>query len=163
MMLEIRRLDPAYDKHRFEASYFWLENSPVWRQHTEAVFGTLNYGEYMAVRWAENRIDIGIFVDGGYCAKVTLHLIAKNTYEVSLESMRATSPEAIVLAGLSIRDQLFGVYGAQVAIAWVPRWAKGVQAILRAVGFNCDGVTMLRGECRGRTIEWERFSIERHE
>lgn len=161
MSLEIRRLDPAYDKWRYEASYFWLENSPVWRQHTEAVFGTLDYDEYMAARWGEKRIDIGIFADNAYIAKVVLHLVAKNTYEVSLESMRTAPIDAVITAGLSIRDQLFGQYGAQVAFAWVPRWAKSVQAILCAIGFSSDGVTMLRGTCRGRVIEWQRFSIRR--
>lgn len=161
MINEIRRLHPADDHRLFMCSYHWITDSPVWRQHTEAVFGTLDFDQYMSAAWEESRIDIGIWSDGAYNAKVALHLVAKNTYEVSLESDRSTSSDAIIAAGLSIRDQLFGQYGAESVFAWVPRWARGVQAILLAIGFRADGVTMLRGQCRGRTIEWLRFSIGR--
>lgn len=161
MTLEIRRLDPTNDQWLLQASYSWLNNSPTWRQHAEAVFGTLDRAEYMAAHHNERRIDIGVFAGKYYLAKITFHLVAKNIYEVSLESDRSTPPDAIILAGLSIRAQLFGQYGATAVFAWVPRWARGVQAILYAIGFRADGVIMLKGQCRGRTIEWERFSIGR--
>lgn len=160
-LLSIRRLDPTADYRLFEWAFGWLHESPTWRQHSEAVFGTLDFDEYLAAAQDEKRIDIGIFDEDYFAAKVVLHLVAKNTYEVSLESNRATLHSLIAAAGLSIRDQLFGQYGAEAVFAWVPRWAKGVQAILRAIGFSPDHVSMLRGTCRGRTIEWLRFSIGR--
>lgn len=160
MSLEIRRLDPATDTALFEQSFGWLAGSPSWRQYTESVFGTLDHTEYMAARLDERRIDIGIFADDVFIAKVALHLVAKSTYEVSLEAMRTADPAIIAQAGQLIRDQLFDVYGAQSVFAWVPRWAKSVQSILTAIGFENSGVIMLRGTCRGRLIEWLRFSLK---
>lgn len=157
--MEIRRLHPTVDLPLFEQSFEWLVTSPKWRRHVEAVFGTLNREEYLLTRWAETRIDIGVFDGPDYIAKVALHITAKHTYEVSLEARRDANPAVIIDAGCAIRDQLFGLYGAQLAYAWVPRWAKSIQAILTAIGFQDLGISMLRGVCRGRLIEWEQFSI----
>lgn len=160
MSIAIRRLDPTADQAFYRWSFAWLASSPAWRQHTEAVFGTLNQAEYLQTASNERRLDIGVMDGPLFVAKVALHLVAKHTYEVSLEADRNASPAAIINAGVLIRDQLFGEYGARCVFAWVPRWAKGVQRILLAIGFRNSHVTMLRGTCRGRVIEWLRFSIE---
>lgn len=160
MNVAIRRLDPVADQALYRWAFNWLAESPIWRQYTEEVFGTLDLAEYMAARLDERRIDIGV-VDGPlFIAKVALHLTARHTYEVSLEAARTANPVAIVTAGQLIRDQLFGEYGAQSVFAWVPRWARGVQSILKAIGFHDNHVTMMRGTCRGKVIEWLSFSIE---
>ena len=159
MTLGIRRLHPAYDRQLFEHSFSWLRNSPTGRRQTEDVFGTLDREEYLAAATDERRIDIGVFADKYFFAKVTLHLTARRTYEVSLEADRNAPVEGIVLAGQLIRAQLFGLYGAQLVFAWVPRWAKGVQAILTTIGFQPTGVTMLHGTSRGRLIEWVQFTL----
>lgn len=159
--LDIRRLDPTNDQWLFRASYNWLVNSPTWRRHAEEVFGTLDAGEYMAASLDERRIDIGVWANDTYTAKVALHLTAKHTYEVSLEAARWTDPTTIIQAGQAIRDQLFGNYSAQLVYAWVPRWARGAKAILTSIGFLPDNVIMARGTARGRLIEWDRYSLRR--
>lgn len=159
--LAINRLDPINDARMFAESFAWLKDSPTWRQHTEDVFGTLNAAAYMDARLDERRLDIAVFSGQDYVAKVTLHLTAKNTYEVSLEARRRANPAIIVEAGRLIRDQLFGLYNAELVYAWVPRWARGVKQILESVGFGPDHVIMARGTARGRLIEWERYSLRK--
>ena len=161
MNLAIRRIDPMQDGPLIEHSFSWLLNSPVWRQQTEDVFGTLDYQDYIVAHNNERRIDIAVFEGKYHRAVVTLHLVAKNTYEVSLQADRKARPDVIIAAGCLIRDQLFGLYQAQLVYAWVPRWAKGVKAILTAVGFLPDCVTMARGTARRRLIEWDRYSLRR--
>lgn len=159
MTLEIGRLEPHLDRGLFWTSYHWLKSSPPWRQDTEAVFGTLDREEYMKARWADNRIDIGVFDDGAYIAKVALHLVAKNIYEVSLEAMRTADPAVIIEAGRLIRDQLFGWYGAEQAAMWILARHAGMKAIARAIGFVFTGVTMLRRTPAGRVMEWQLFTL----
>ena len=171
MTIAIRRLDPTTDQAFYRWAFSWLADSPLWRQHTEAVFGTLDQAEYLqAARsdrsrrpvepGSDRRLDIGVMDGPVFVAKVALHLTAKHTYEVSLEAARGVNPAAIITAGLLIRDRLFGEYHARSVFAWVPRWASGVRRVLAAIGFHNSCVSMLRGTCRGRTIEWLRFSLE---
>lgn len=160
MSIGIKRLNYTTDQALYRWAFSWLEDSPDWRRHTEAVFGTLDRSEYLQAARNDHRIDIGV-VDGPlFIAKVALHLIAKHTYEVSLEAARGANTATIITAGMLIRDQLFGQYGARCVFAWVPRWAKGVQQVLLAIGFHDTYVSMLKGTCRNRVIEWLRFSIE---
>lgn len=159
MTLEIHRIDPARDYELFEESYRWLKTSPRWRRDTEAVFGTLDYGEYLAASHRPGRVDIGVF-DGNLVAKVALHLVAKNTYEVSLESMRTANSAVIVEAGRLIRDQLFGWYSAELAVMWILTRHTGMQRIANAIGFQPTGVSMLRRTPAGRVMEWQLFSLE---
>lgn len=161
MTLAIRRLDPIADQAIYRWSYNWLVDSPRWRQQAESVFGTMELNEYLYSRLVDTRLDIGIFTDGIFVAKIALHLTAKHTYEVSLEAARGTDSAVIIAAGLAIRDQLFGEYGAECVYAWVPRWAKGVVAILTSIGFTDDCVTMARGTARGRLVEWKRYSLRK--
>lgn len=161
MSLAIRRIDPERDSLLIEHSFSWLLNSPTWRQQTEDVFGTLNYQDYVVAHNDERRIDIAVFEGKYHRAMVTLHLVAKNTYEVSLQADRTARANIIVAAGCLIRDQLFGIYSAQLVYAWVPRWARGVKAILTSIGFLPDNVIMARGTARGRLIEWDRYSLRR--
>lgn len=159
MKLEIRRLDPVADGHLYDLSYSWLMSSPSWRQQTEAVFGTLDYTEYMNAVHDPGRCDVGIFVEGVLTAIITLTIRAKGVYEVHLEAAPHTPPEAIMEAGLAIKAQMFGVYGAQLAYTWTPSWNRAVLAIDKAIGFEDTGVRMLHGTCRGRLIEWVELSV----
>ena len=157
--MELHRIDPARDYELFEESWRWLQESPRWRRDTEAVFGTLDHGEYLAAAHHPGRVDIGVF-GGNLVAKVALHLIAKNTYEVSLEAARTAPPTVIIAAGRLIRDQLFGWYGAQHAAMWILARHTGMKAIASAIGFAFSGVTMLRRTPRGRVMEWQLFTLE---
>lgn len=161
--LALHRLDPAKDALLIEYAFSWLLNSPTWRQHTEEVFGTLNYQDYVAAHNDERRIDIAVFEGKYHRATITLHLVARNTYEVSLQADRRTSVEVISAAGQAIAAQLFGLYAAEAVYAWIPRWAKGVARMAQAIGFTSDYVTMARGTARGRLVEWERFSLRRED
>lgn len=159
--LTIRRLDPAQDEFLIEHAFSWLLNSPIWRQNTEEVFGTLNYQDYLAAHHDSGRVGIAVFEGKYHRATVTLHLTAKHTYEVSLEADRATSLGVLMEAGRLIRDQLFGLYNAELVYAWVPMHAVGVRAVLTSIGFTTDRVTMLRGVTHSRLIEWELYSLRR--
>jgi hypothetical protein len=161
MTLNIRRLDPVTDRAVHLWAWRWLLDSPSWRRHAEAVFGTLDREEYLAALTDERRLDIGIWDGPLFIAKVVLHLTAKHTYEVSLEADRRANPATIITAGRLIHGQLFGNYGAECVYAWMPRWARGVQTILTAIGFSADHVTMARGTARRRLIEWDRYSLRR--
>lgn len=158
MKVDIRRIRPD-DRHLFETAYQWLLDSPEWRKQTEQVFGTLDEYEYMRAIDDPGRVDIGIWVEGLFKAIVTLTIRAKDTYEVHFEAAAGTDPEAIITAGHLIRDQLFGLYGAQLVYTWTPSWNRGVLAIDKAIGFTADHVSMFHGTCRGRLIEWVRLSL----
>jgi hypothetical protein len=158
MTLEIHRIDPARDYELFEKCYRWLQRSPRWRRDTEAVFGTMDQEEYLAAAHRPGRVDIGVF-DGNLIAKVALHLVARNTYEVSLEASRNVNLEAIIIAGCLIRDQLFGWYGAELAVMWVLTRHTGMHRIVHAIGFKPTGVTMLRRTPAGRVMEWQLFTL----
>lgn len=159
MKVDIRRLDPWEDGHLLEEAFGWLVTSPSWRKQTEAVFGTLNWDDYLANAHDPGRVDIGIWVDGNFTAIVTLTIRAKNVYEVHFEAASSTPPEAVITAGQLIRDQLFGKYNAELAYTWTPKWNRGVLAIDKAIGFQPSNVTMLHGTCRGRLIEWVHLEL----
>ena len=160
-MMTIRRLNPIADITLFNQSYSWLEQSPRWRRETEAVFGTLDYHEYIAALANPERCDIGIFECDTFTALVTLTLRAPAIYEVHFEARRGASPRAVVQAGWEIRDQMFDYYDMQVAFTWTPHWNRRVLAINKAIGFSPDNVSMFRGVARNQPIEWVRYSLSK--
>lgn len=159
MTLEIRRLDPNADRLLYEQMFLWLHASPLWRQDTETVFGTLDLTEYMAATHDSTRIDVGVFEDGRLIADVIFTMRAKGVFEVHLEAARGADITAIVTAGRLIRDQIFA-QGAQVVYAWVPRRNLAVIRILQAIGFSHTYVSMLRTTPGGRVTEWAKLNIE---
>lgn len=158
-MTTLRRLNAEKDLDLFHQSWGWLEESPDWRKETEAVFGAVDQDSYFAALSNPERIDIGVF-DGAFIALVTLTLRAPSIYEVHLEAGPAASSQSIIFAGWQIRERMFD-YGMQRAYTWTPHWNRPVLAINKAIGFQPDNVSMLRGTCRGRLIEWVRFSLRR--
>lgn len=156
MTYSLRRLDPATDSALFAETYRWLMEGPEWRRETEEVFGTLNEAEFLRGPFAPGRCDIGIWDDTKFIANVVLTLRAQNVYEVHFDARRGANSKVVIAAGLDIRNRMFGVYGAQYAYTWTPHWNRGVLQINKALEFLPDNVTMLRGTCRGRVIEWVR-------
>lgn len=159
-MMTLRRLDPTADLALFAETWQWLEESPPWRKETEAIFGTVDHDEYFAALRNPERIDIGVF-DGPLTALVTLALRGRNIYEVHFEAKRGTRAESVIWAGWEIGEQMFSDYGMEMAYTWTPRWNRRVLAINKAIGFQPDNVTMLHGTCRGRLVEWVRYSIRK--
>lgn len=159
MSWTIRRLHLPADFSLYHTMYTWLVESPSWRQETEAIFGTLDWEAYMAAAQSPGRCDIGIFEDSQLIATVILTLTAKDTYEVHFEASPTARWETVVVAGERIRDMVFEIYGARLVYTWTPRWNRGVMAINKAIGFAPDYVTMFKGTCRGRLVEWARYSI----
>lgn len=158
MTLEIRRLDPTADHVLFEQSYQWLIDGPQWRRECEAVFGTLDRTKWLAQTYTQGRFDIGIFIDQHFAASVGLIVRGTSIYEVHFDAERGTPLEAVIDAGISIRDQMFD-YGMQWCYTWIPHWNRPVLAVNKAIGFHPDNVSMLHGTCRGRLIEWVRYSL----
>lgn len=158
MTLSIRRLDPITDQLLFEQSYSWLMDGPEWRRESETVFGTLDHTEWLAQTHSPGRIDIGIFMDGVFTADTILTIRGHNIYEVHFDAKRGTPLEVVTEAGISIRDQMFA-YGMEWCYTWTPHWNRAVLAINKAIGFRPDNVSMLHGTCRGRLIEWVRYSL----
>lgn len=161
MTYSIRRLDPITDSALFAETYRWLEEAPLWRRETEAVFGTLDLAEWLAGPSTPGRCDIGIFQDGVFVANVILTLKSRAVYEVHFDARRGATWSTIVRAGQDIRDILFGRYGAERAVTWTPRQNRAVLSINRAIGFRSDNVSMLYGKYRGRPIEWVQHSLRK--
>lgn len=160
MDVTIRRLDPIADEPLFHIAFGWLEDSPSWRQETEAVFGTLDREQYLVNTIDDHRIDIGVFHGPEFIADVILTLRGKHTYEVHFEAAPDADPDAVITAGQWIRDQMLN-YGAQMFYTWTPKWNRSVLRINKALGFKPSTVTMLRGLCRGKLVEWVQYSLVR--
>lgn len=158
--LTVRRLRVPDDLPLFEIAYSWLESSPQWRQDSEGVWNALDRDSYLAALNATDRIDIGVFVADALVAIVTLTLRAPHTYEVHFEAARGAPVDAVIEAGISIREQML-IYGAASFFTWTPRWNRAVLAINRAIGFLPQHVSMWRGTTGGRPIEWVLYALTR--
>lgn len=145
MSLGIRRLSPDTDGRLFDEVQRWLDESPSWRRTDDPGDPT-----------DPCRIDIGVFVDNCFAADVALVLRSPGVYEVYLDAKRGTSLDVLVEAGRTIRDQMFD-YGMQTAFVWVPRQHRTVKAVIKAIGFRPDYVSMLHGN--GQLVERERYSL----
>lgn len=156
----IRRLNPITDDSLFMQVYGWLEDSPRWRQESEGVWGSTAPDEWLAATHDPTRIDIGVWDAGELVGDIVLVLRAVGVYEAHLHARRGTKAEVIVEAVETAAAQLFGEYGAESVFAWVPTFNRAMRRIIKAIGFRADGITMWRGTCRGRLVEWTKFTME---
>lgn len=159
MELTIRRLDPTNDEALYHIAFGWLEDAPKWRRETEAVFGTLDREQYLDNRLVPNRVDVGVFTGPEFVALITLMLIDVGIYEAHFESTPDCPRDVIVRAAQMVAHQMFTDYGMQAVYTWVPRYNRPVAAINKAIGFRRDGVNMLHGTCKGKLIDWVRYSL----
>lgn len=159
MELSIKRLDPAADEPLYHIAFGWLEDAPRWRKEAEGVFGTLDREAYLTAATDPARMDVGVFDGPEFVALIALVLRARGVLEVYLEARPRISPTLLVQAAQSVAHQLFTSLGIQVIYSWVPACNRAVHKLNKAIGFQTDHVTMLRGTVRGKPLDWQRYSL----
>lgn len=82
-----------------------------------------------------------------------------NTANIHFSLKRGVKPESLISELEKIRTDIFKEF--PIITGWVNKRNRGLKAICRALGLEHYGVTMIRGECRGKVIEWEAFTAFR--
>lgn len=154
MNVEISTITPVSHPDAYKEAWGWMAASPEWRKATVAVFGELTEENYREAAQDERRIDIGVWNDGEFMAIVTLTAQAKDVYEVGFEAKRGSSLEALTVAGISIRERMYRVYGAQYSYTVTPRWNRAIINFDKSIGYRDEGVRLFKGQIKGKPIEW---------
>lgn len=161
--MELRRLDPLEEMSLYAQAFEWGQMSPRWLREANGAFGTTDFCEFVLCALADDQIDIGVFEYGRLVGLISLVLRAPGVFEVYLRARRGTKVETLAVAARSVRDGLFmdGRLRVGEIFAFVASFNAPVLEVCRGCGLSADGVTVLRGESRGRVIEWLRVSTNR--
>lgn len=153
-MITLQQVNPE-DVGTITTALSWIDSAPRWFRDCDAVWGRDTPATY-AAKLAQ-QVDWGVFVDESLHSIISLTLAGKGVYNVHLMAQRRADPEPLIIAGRSMRQQLF-IFGAREIWCWLAQMNRGVQKIAQAIGFVKDGVQMFKGQTHGRVILWERFS-----
>lgn len=70
--------------------------------------------------------------------------------------------ETIDIADLiKIRGELFKDF--EMIFGWIGSKNRGLKQIIEQCGFHYDGFYMLKGQSHGKVLEWQCYSIRKHE
>jgi hypothetical protein len=151
-MLEVRPLRPLEDLSLLAAVYGWARGAPGWLRESQGVWGREGFGPF-ALAHLEERTTFGLFGGGRMFAAVTLDAWGAGLYECHLSARKGADAGDVTGCAVELRNRLFAA-GARELFAWVDARNRGARDVLTACDFRDAGLVMLKGERRGRLIEW---------
>lgn len=156
----LRALKPE-DKGLLREAFEWARNSPQWFRDMDAVYPFKDFDEYYEAACGPLQIDYAVF-DNDLIGIFTIAQVSTGIFNVHVEAKRGASLRVLTEAACVIRDKLFEA-GVVELFGWVARVNRGVMRLGLMCGFKPDGVTMFKGQYKGRVIEWKRLSCSRQE
>lgn len=151
-MLEVRPLHPPGDLSLLAAVYGWARGAPGWLRESQGVWGREGFGPF-ALAHLKDQVTFGLFKEGRMFAAVTLVACGPGLYECHLSARRGADASEVTGCAVELRGRVFAA-GARELFAWVDSKNSGVRHVLEACGFRDAGLVMLKGERRGRLVEW---------
>ena len=100
----------------------------------------------------------GLFKDERFVGLVYFEGIAPGVTNVHFDVERGVDPSEVVPCIAGIRDHRFAD-GIALCHAWVLRRNRGVQEMLKAIGFKFSGLRMKAGSSHGKVLEWAQMLI----
>lgn len=153
-MITLRQLTTA-DASLISEALSWIDHAPRWFRDCDAVWGHETAEDYL--KKMGQQADWAVMEDNQLHSVISLTVAGKGIYNVHLMTRRNADITPLVIAGQSIRQQLFAK-GIREIWCWLAVMNRGAQRAAELIGFIRDGVQMFKGQTHGKVILWERFS-----
>lgn len=151
-MLEVRPLRPGDDLSLLALVYGWARGGRAWLRESQGVWGREGFGPF-ALAHSKDRVTFGLFRGGRMFAAITLVACGPGLYECHLSARKGADASAVTGCAVELKARLFAA-GARELFAWVDARNAGTRRVLADCGFRDAGLVMLKGERRGRLVEW---------
>lgn len=153
----IRRLTPD-DRDLIAEALGWIDKMPRWAKDADRTWGVPSVDEYLSMMEIDPQIDLGIFQDEAMVAEICIALVGNGVYNSHLMMKRGAEVSGVIVAAVSVKDQLFAKYGAKEIWSWALARNHGLQKILTSIGMKRDGVEQYKGSSHGMPLRWLRYS-----
>ena len=158
----IRRIDPDEDRGCFVDAWIWETEAAPWYKAASRVFGPPTLENWIEASREDTRATFGVF-DPDLISIIILTLRAKGRLEVDILAKPRCSAWAVAEAAISLRDAVFADLGASEIYCWVAKKNVPTRRLCATIGFHDTGLRLLRGQYRGRVVEWHRLVIIREQ
>ena len=153
--VRLRVLHPVYDLKLFRQAWKWMESKPDWFKESMATW-KMTEKEYFQNIHRPSQVDLGVFHHSKFVGLITFDEISPRVVEAHLDCEENTDSQIIVKA-IQLATQHAFDSGVLIGVVWVQSFNRPILKIYEQVGFYPTNISIFRGKCKKRVVEWKQF------
>jgi len=154
-----RRINPQTEKYLFAQAWLWAADYPGWFQQIDAI-DRPSFEGWHEIACKPTTLTWGIWKEDRLRALIQFTESEPGYFEAHFDSDGSLERDELADAIFSAGWEIF-LAGAQMIFAWVAKQHRACQQICNSCQLFWDGARQLRGQLKGKPVEWLRLTLPR--